>query len=137
MAITRRNFFKVIAGGLGSIALSVIIPFRPVLADDVLCSNPSPGKRELLRDEWLCRDYMTRPTIQEYVPGEPIKVQDLSQDEQDCSKCQYEEGCTCSGERWRKREQEKGKITSRTFYPELWNKKFKLQFYNDSVLGNL
>ncbi len=138
MKTTRRNFFKVVGVGLGTLALGKIAPalaqFKPDQKHppDVLCSKPSPGRRELLGDEWLCRDYLPRVTVQDYVPGQKMDFRDLSKDKQDCSKCQYEAGCTCSGERWRKR----GEKGARTKYPELWSKKLQKQFYND-IVGKL
>lgn len=131
MNTSKRKFFHVVAGGLGLLVLSVLLPpvtstsaqFKPKVKHpkDVLCGfQPSPGKRPLFSMEIICRDYIAR----EVMPGD-IQRQDLIA-AQDCSKCNYEDECKASGTRFAFA---KRKLT-RTFYPALFAKVYHNEFVN-------
>ncbi len=130
MKTTRRDFFKVVAGGLGYLSLAAIfIPFRPSFAQikpkvkhpkDVLCSiQPMPGKKRKFSDRnWVCRSYVIRQEFTVNPVWNSVK-------EFGCDKCIYEETCLFSGT----------KITNnthktRTFMPEMWSKKLLNEFTN-------
>ncbi len=130
MKPTRRNFIKVVAGGLGYLTLMGIFNTLTVTAQlkpkvkhpkDVLCGfQPSPGSRPLFSMEIICRDYIAR----EVMPGD-INRQDLIT-EQDCSKCNFEDVCKASGTRFAfvKRK------LKRTFFPALFSKVYHNEFVN-------
>ncbi len=139
MNTSKRKFLKAFPGwlgliilGVGNASIAVTLAQRAIKPKgkhpkDVLCGfQPSPGKRPLFSKRIICRDYMQRPVIEvrEYGKGD-IQRQDLTT-EQDCSKCNFEDVCVCSGTRF---SYHKKKFT-RTFYPELFDKSLKIEFVN-------
>ncbi len=133
MNTSRRKFFKSITGWLGVLVLlPAISPFALTFAQraikpkgkhpkDVLCGfQPSPGKRPLFSREIICSDYIAR----EVQLGD-IQRQGLI-NEQDCSKCNFEDVCKASGTRFAFA---KRKYT-RTFFPALFSKIYQSEFVN-------
>lgn len=131
MATTRRNFFKVLAGGLGYLALSAIIPHRPTFAQmaikpkgkhppDVLCGS---------QDVITCEDFAPQITIQDYVPGEEFPVQALDKVKRECKFCMYKGNCAQDGVKF--------VGTDGKFVPEIWNKRVLKKWYTKSFPENL
>ncbi len=145
MKIPKRKFFQVLGTGLGYLLLSGIFipysrvlglePYRPLSPEpvakkkskhpkDELCGfQPSPGKRPLFSKQIICRDYIAREVIQDRAS---ITRHNLI-DEQDCSKCNYEDVCKASGTRFAF---EKRKLT-RTLYPALFGRDLQYDFVNN------
>ncbi len=126
MKTTRRNFFKVVTGGLGFLAVSAFIPVNAVLTrrypkkkhpKDMIC-----GKQNGIMQENPCKDFSPQVTIDDYNPGAPVKFQDLRVDPE-CVKCMYESNCTCGGHKFVKR-------TEGQVY-EYWNEKLQREWYNN------
>lgn len=131
MKPTRRNFLFVVAGGLGYVSLlglfnTLTFAQRAIKPKgkhpkDVLCGfQPSPGKRPLFSKEIICGCYIAR----EVVPGD-IPRQNLI-DEQDCSKCEFEDVCKASGTRFAFAK----KKYTRTYFPTLFSKIYRNEFVN-------
>ncbi len=141
MKPARRKFLKAVTGWLGVlILLPAVSPFALTFAQraikpkgkhpkDVLCNfQPSPGKRPLFSRLIICRDYIAT----ELVPGKPVPRQGLI-NEQDCSKCMFEDNCVCSGTRFSFAK----KGFTRTHYPELYGKSLEYEFVNPIDLPDM
>ncbi len=128
MKTTRRNFFKVLAGTVGAVALTAIVPFKPSFPEVEAQSAIKPkGKHP---KDVLCQDFNPQVTIQDYKPGETIKYIDLAKIEHKCNNCMFEDRCTCTGERF-------CGLESGQYVPEIWSKKLMKKWYEKSFVGKL
>ncbi len=131
MKKTRRNFMFVVAGGLGYVSLlglfnTLTFAQRAIKPKgkhpkDVLCGfQPSPGNRPLFSKEIICSCYIAREVVPGYIPRQNLI------DEQDCSKCNFEDVCKASGTRFAFAK----KKYTRTYFPTLFSRIYKNEFVN-------
>ncbi len=81
MKTNRRNFFKVVAGGLGYIALQAIMPFDSTLAH-IKPEDKHPK-------DVVCQDFVPQINVYEYNAGETIPYQDIKLPARQCANCKY------------------------------------------------
>jgi hypothetical protein len=120
--MNRRGFIKMSIAVLAT-GIIAVLPVKAI-AEKLSGVQPSPGRRPLFSRQIICRDYLNMPVIEDYVPGKPIRSLDLIS-EQDCSKCNFEQSCTCSGTRFNKRPDPN---KPRTYFPELFSSEYQNEF---------
>ncbi len=124
MKLKRRDFIRGCAGTLAGIGIAMVIPFQPEIPG--LFANK---KEKHPKDVLTCEDFSPQITIQDYVPGAPIKWQELKMDG-DCSMCKFEKNCTCCGQKFI--ETIKGMLN-----PEVWSRKVQAKLYKASITGKI
>ncbi len=99
------------------------IPPQPTSTPNITGENLNKGDEIGFRrynSKYDCVDYCPNVTIQEYVPGETIKFQDLGANPS-CDKCLYFAKCTCKGKHFEDS-------------LALWNKKLQARLYKEAFL---
>ncbi len=131
--MNRREFFQAV-GDWMCLGLLVSIPVRFSQSaikpkekhpKDVLCATqPMPGTKRRFSDRNLvCRSYIIRPEFIKSTVQESVK-------DCGCEKCEYESTCICSGTR-----NLVDSHKTRTFYPEMWEDKYKFRHEFVNVKG--